>query len=121
MSTPDGSNLTAKTLIGNAIKNNQGQSLGKVDDFMLDLEGGRVAYAVVNYGGVMGMGNKLLAVPWNAFELDTNDHTFILNIDREVLSSAEGFDKKNWPNAADRDWGQRTHQHYGTQPYWEEQ
>ena len=118
--TPEGRNLTAKTLIGNPVKNRQGEALGKVQDFMLDLESGRIAYAVVSYGGVMGLGGKLFAVPWSAFALDTNDHTFVLNVDRDVLSSAEGFDKKDWPNVADRDWGGRIHHHYGTRPYWDE-
>jgi sporulation protein YlmC with PRC-barrel domain len=119
--TPEGRNLTAKTLIGETVKNRQGESLGNVQDFMLDLEGGRIAYAVLSFGGVLGMGAKLFAVPWNAFELDTNDKTLVLEIDRDVLSNAEGFDKNNWPNVADREWGQRIHNHYGTTPYWEAQ
>ena len=121
VSTPEGRNLTAKTLIGNRVKNVQGEALGKVEDFMLDLEAGRIAYAVVNYGGLMGVGNKLFAVPWNAFKLDTDDHTFVLEVERDVLDSAEGFDKNNWPDMADRDWGRRTHEHYGARPYWDEQ
>ena len=121
VSTPEGRNLTAKTLIGNRVKNAQGEALGKVEDLMLDLDAGRIAYAVVNYGGVMGVGSKLFAVPWNAFKLDTDDHTFVLEVKRDVLDSAEGFDKNNWPDAADRDWGRRTHEHYGARPYWDEQ
>ena len=121
VSTPEGRNLTAKTLIGNRVKNVQGEALGKVEDLMLDLEAGRIAYAVVNYGGVMGVGNKLFAVPWSAFTLDTDDHTFVLEVERDVLDSDEGFDKNNWPDAADRDWGRRTHEHYGARPYWDEQ
>ena len=93
VSTPEGRNLTAKTLIGNRVKNAQGEALGKVEDLMLDLEAGRIAYAVVNYGGVMGVGNKLFAVPWSAFTLDTDDHTFVLEVGRDVLDSDEGFDK----------------------------
>jgi sporulation protein YlmC with PRC-barrel domain len=116
MTIPEGRNLTAKTLIGDPVKNRQGEGLGTVQDFMLDLEGGRIAYAVVSYGGALGMGNKLFAVPWNAFQLDTNDQTLILEVDRDVLNNAEGFDKNNWPNVADRDWGQRIHNHYGTVP-----
>jgi hypothetical protein len=68
----------------------------------------------------MGVGNKLFAVPWNAFQIDTNDKTLVLEVDRDVLNNAEGFDKNNWPNVADRDWGQRIHQHYGATPYWDQ-
>ncbi|ADI14018.1 PRC-barrel domain-containing protein [Truepera radiovictrix] len=120
MRTPEGRNLTAKTLIGDNIRNSQGENLGNVQDLMIDLEGGKIAYVVVSYGGFLGMGDKLFAVPWNAFRLDAENHNFILDVDQEVLKNAEGFDKNNWPNVADRDWGQRVHQHYGTRPYWDE-
>jgi sporulation protein YlmC with PRC-barrel domain len=120
MRTPEGRNLTAKTLIGDNIRNSQGENLGNVQDLMIDLEGGKIAYVVVSYGGFLGMGDKLFAVPWNAFRLDADNHNFILDVDQDVLKNAEGFDKNNWPNVADRDWGQRVHQHYGTRPYWDE-
>ena len=121
MTTPEGRNLTAKTLIGDGVRNSQGENLGTVEDFMFDLEGGKIAYVVVSHGGVLGMGEKLFAVPWNAFRLDTQKHSLVLDVDKELLKNAEGFDKGNWPNVADHDWGQRTHQHYGTRPYWDEQ
>lgn len=121
MTTPEGRNLTAKTLIGDDVKNSQGENLGTVQDFMFDLEGGRIAYAVVSYGGTFGMGNKLFAVPWNAFRLDAESNNLLLDVDQDVLKNAEGFDKDNWPNVADRDWGQRTHKHYGATPYWVDQ
>jgi hypothetical protein len=82
--------------------------------------GGRVAYAVVSYGGVMGMGDKLFAIPWSAFRLDTDNKAFVLDVDKETLKNAEGFDKSNWPNTADRTWGQRIHEQYGVTPYWDE-
>lgn len=121
MTTPEGRNLTAKTLIGDKVRNDQGEDLGTVEDFMLDLERGRIAYAVVSHGGVLGMGNKLFAIPWNAFRLDAENHAFILNVDKDRLKNAEGFDKNNWPNVADRDWGRRTHDYYDTTPFWEAQ
>ncbi len=119
MTTPEGRNLTAKTLMGNNVKNSQGENLGMVEDFMLDLEGGRIAYAVVSHGGVLGVNQKLFAIPWSAFRLDSENHAFILDVDKEVLKSAEGCDKNNWPNVADRSWGQRTHEYYGATPYWD--
>lgn len=120
MKTPEGRNLTAKTLIGDDVKNSHGEKLGTIQDFMFDLEGGRIAYAVVSYGGTFGLGNKLFAVPWNTFRLDAKNHNLLLDVDQEVLKNAEGFDKNNWPNVADRSWGLRTHQHYSTAPYWDQ-
>jgi hypothetical protein len=64
------------------------------------------------------MGNKLFAIPWDAFTLDTDEHSFILNVPKDRLESAPGFDKDDWPDFADRKWGQTIHSYYGTRPYW---
>jgi sporulation protein YlmC with PRC-barrel domain len=120
MTTPEGRNLTAKTLIGDDVKNSQGENLGTVEDFMFDLERGRIAYAVVSHGGVLGVNKKLFAIPWNAFRLDAENHAFVLNVAKETLKNAEGFDKDNWPNTADLSWGQHTHEYYGATPYWDQ-
>ena len=120
MTTPEGRNLTAKTLIGDDVRNTQGETLGSVQDFMLDLQGGRVAYVVVSHGGVLGVGDKLFAVPWGAFSLDAEKRSLILDVDKDRLKNAEGFDKSNWPNSADRSWGQQVHDYYGLSPYWDE-
>lgn len=120
MTTPKGRNLTAKTLIGDYVSNPQGERLGMVEDFMLDLESGRVAYIVVSYGTLSNLKDKLFAVPWKAFRLDTQGHRLILDVDESVLKNAEGFDQANWPNTFDRDWEQHLHQQYGVKPYWED-
>jgi len=98
--------LTAKTLIGNSVKNERKEDLGTIEDFMLDLRTGRVAYAVLSFGGFLGMGDKLFAVPWSAMRLDMNDHVFILNVPKERLKQAPGFDKDEWPDIADMKWQQ---------------
>jgi sporulation protein YlmC with PRC-barrel domain len=113
MTTPEGRNLTAKTLIGDGVRNSQGENLGTVEDFMIDLEGGRIGYAVVSHGGVLGVGEKLFAVPWNAFRLDTKTHSFVLDVDKDVLKNAEGFDKEHWPNIADLAWRRGVDEYYG--------
>jgi len=110
--------LSASTLIGDAVHNNAGENLGKVEELMLDLEKGRIAYAVLSFGGFLGMGNKLFAIPWDAFSLDTDEHAFMLNVPKDRLENAPGFDKDNWPDFADRTWGQTIHSYYGTRPYW---
>lgn len=120
MATPEGRNLTAKTLIGNKVTNARGEDLGHLEDLMIDLETGSVAYAVLSYGGILGYGDKLFAVPWRALSLDAKNKTLHLDVERETLKQAEGFDKHHWPNTADRAWGQRLHAQYGVTPYWEE-
>ena len=96
--------LSASTLKGDAVKNLQNEDLGEIEEFMIDLDTGRVAYCVLSFGGVLGIGNKLFAVPWSALTLDTDRHCFILNASKERLKNAPGFDKNDWPDMADPAW-----------------
>jgi hypothetical protein len=112
--------LSAGTLKGDRVRNPAGDDLGKIEDIMLDVRSGRVAYAVLTFGGFLGMGNKLFAIPWQALTLNERDHEFILDVDKGVLENAPGFDKDNWPDMADPDWGKQMYNYYGYEPYWEE-
>jgi sporulation protein YlmC with PRC-barrel domain len=112
--------LSASTLEGDSVRNSAGEDLGKIEDIMVDIPTGRVAYAVLSFGGFLGIGNKLFAVPWAALTLDEDAHEFILNVDKAVLESAPGFDKDSWPDMADPSWGEQIHSHYGFRPYWDE-
>ncbi len=111
--------LSASTLEGDSVKNMAGEDLGVVDEIMIDIPSGRVAYAVISFGGVLRMGNKLFAVPWNALKVDEDEKCFILNVDKQTLENAPGFDKDNWPDMADVSWGSQIYKHYNTTPYWE--
>jgi len=111
--------LSASTLAGDSVRNAEGEDLGKVDELMIDIPSGRVAYAVLSFGGVLRMGNKLFAVPWSALSVDEDEKCFILNVDRSTLENAPGFDKDNWPDMADPAWVSRIFEHYGETPYWE--
>ncbi len=112
--------LSASTLTGDKVKNLCGEDIGKVDELMIDLEAGRIAYVVLSYGGVLKMGNKLFAIPWNAFQIDEDQKAFVLDMDKQRFENAPGFDKDNWPDMADRTWGASIYEFYGTRPYWEE-
>ena len=111
--------LSATTIIGDKVINPQGEHLGEIKELMIDLDLGRVAYAVLSFGGVMGLGEKLFAVPFQALQLRPDRHEFVLNVDKEKLKKAPGFDKNNWPSTADRTWGAQIHKYYGCEPYWE--
>ncbi len=71
---------------------------------MLDMRSGKIAYAVLSSGGFLGMGNKLFAVPWNALKLDSVNKRFVLNVEKDSLKDAPGFDKGAWPDMADTTW-----------------
>jgi sporulation protein YlmC with PRC-barrel domain len=106
--------MSASSLLGNDVYNLQDEDLGDVKEFMLDMRTGKVAYAVLSFGGFLGMGEKLFAVPWAALTLDTVNKRFTLNVNKERLESAPGFDADNWPNMADPEWATGIHSCYGT-------
>lgn len=109
--------MGANTLDGNDVYNKQDEDLGDVKEIMLDVPSGRVAYAVLSFGGFLGMGDKLFAVPWSALTLDTVKHRFVLDVSKERLKEAPGFDKDEWPDMADRTWMKDVHAYYGVTPY----
>src|ERR1051325_3934046 len=85
--------LAADTLTGDKVVNRQKEDLGTIEHLMIDVETGRVAYAVLSFGGFLGMGDKLFAIPWSALAIDTGGKQFILEVDKNLLESAPGFDK----------------------------
>ena len=111
--------MSADTLEGNDVRNPQGEDLGKIEHIMIDVLNGRVAYAVLSFGGVFGIGDKLFAIPWTALQLDTDNKCFVLSTSKDRLKQAEGFDKDHWPSMADQRWATGVHQFYSARPYWE--
>lgn len=109
--------MGANTLNGNDVYNLKEEDLGDIKEIMLDMRSGRVSYAVLSFGGFLGMGDKLFAVPWNALTLDTVNKRFTLNVDKDRLASAPGFDQDKWPDMSDPTWAQGIHSYYGTTPY----
>jgi sporulation protein YlmC with PRC-barrel domain len=109
--------MGADTLLGNDVYNLKDEDLGDIKEIMLDMRTGRVSYAVLSFGGFLGMGEKLFAVPWSALTLDTVNKRFTLDADKERLETAPGFDADSWPNMADTTWEKTIHDYYGTQPY----
>ena len=108
--------MGADTLLGNDVYNKDGEDLGDIKEFMFDMASGKVAYAVLSFGGVLGLGDKLFAVPWPALKLDTENKRFTLDVLKETLKDAPGFDKDNWPTISDKTWAGGIHKFYAT-PY----
>ena len=111
--------LSASTLTGDNVVNAKDEKLGTIVELMIDLDKGCIAYAVLSFGGFLGMGDKLFAIPWNAFTVDTIEKRLVLNVAKERLEMAPGFDKNNWPNMADQTWGAKIYSYYGSKPFWE--
>ncbi len=102
-----GANIRASQLHGLNIQNPDGKSVGEIQDLVINANNGRVQYAAVTYGGFLGLGDKMFAVPFEAFKCrpnpeDKNEHVVVLNVSQEQLEGAQGFDQDHWPNFADR-------------------
>ena len=109
--------LSTSTLSHDDVRNPQGEHLGEIKDFMLDLDNGRIAYAVLSFGGFLGIGDKLFALPWNMMRVDTKAKCFVVDVTKEQLEAAPGFDKDNWPQHPDFSFVDSVYTHYGYQPY----
>lgn len=108
--------LSATTLIGDKVTNTAGENLGDIKDLMIDLDSGCVRYAVIDFGGFLGVGDKYFAVPWRALTVDQKNECIVFDIEKERLENAPGFDKDNWPDMANDEWAKEVHAFYGVEP-----
>jgi len=112
-----GSVIRASQMHGLNIQNSQGKSVGEIQELVIDANHGRVNYAAVSYGGFLGFGDKLFAVPFEAFRCqqnpdDKDEHIVVLNVTQEQLEGAKGFDQEHWPNFADRQFTNGLYERY---------
>ena len=112
--------LPARKITGSKVLSTAGEELGNLKDVVVDLDEGRITYAVLSFGGFLGLGDKLFAIPWEALIMDMEENTFILDVDKEALKHAPGFDKESWPNdnQYEAGWLLEIYDYYGYSPYW---
>jgi len=110
--------LSASTINGTSVVNSAGEDLGKIEELMIDLNTGQIAYAVLSFGGFLGLGDKLFAIPFEALQVDTENEVIVFDVDKQTLENAPGFDKDNWPDTAERTWLVGVYEYYGYNPYW---
>jgi len=111
--------VPASKIIGETVVNRQGDKVGKIYELVIDAKKNRVAYAVLSHGSLLGMGDKLFAMPWEAFEFSTTEHKLILNVDNDKLKTAPGFEKEDkWPDFSDTLWGESIYNYYGYVAPW---
>jgi sporulation protein YlmC with PRC-barrel domain len=112
--------LSASTITGDKVRNSGGDDLGHLEEIVIDLEGGRVSYAVLASGGFLGLGDKFFAIPWDLLTVDTDNKELVLDVSKETIQNAPGFDKDNWPDTTDRSWIVDVYRYYGREPYWDD-
>lgn len=110
--------LSAGTLTGDEIRNKADEKLGTVEEIMIDLDQGRIAYVVMAADGFLGIGDKYFAVPWSLLEIDTENHDVVVDLDKETIEDAPGFDKDNWPDPSEVGWLNEVYVYYDVEPYW---
>jgi sporulation protein YlmC with PRC-barrel domain len=93
--------LTASSIIGDSVENPEGEDLGKIDNLMINLNTGKVEYAVLEFGSFLGIGGKLFAIPFSELNLDPDRELFILSREKEYLKQTPGFDRAHWPDTND--------------------
>ena len=108
----------ASELLSRKVTNNANEHLGKIEDIVIDADSGRILYAVLSFGGFLGVGDKLFAIPWEALKLNEDRKCFILGIEKERLQNAPGFDKDNWPDMANPRWSENIYNYYGYKAAW---
>lgn len=111
--------LSASSLSGTKVVNLQNEDIGDIKELMIDWKNGKVVYAVLSFGGFLGMGDKLFAIPLESFKFMSadNDEFAMLNVNKERLENAPGFNKDQWPQNADYTFIDSVYSHYGYEPY----
>jgi hypothetical protein len=110
--------VKASSVIGTSVVDPQDESLGNIKEIVIDPSSGRVAYAVVSFGGFLGLGEKLFAIPFGAFKYNVTTNKYILNVPKEHLKEAPGFDSDHWPAMSDEQWNRDVHAYYEYAPFW---
>jgi sporulation protein YlmC with PRC-barrel domain len=111
--------VKASSMIGTDVVNPKGENLGEVKEVVIDPRSGKVAYAVVSFGGFLGMGEKLFAIPFASFKYNVEKNEYVLNVTKERLKAAPGFDADHWPEMKEEQWNRDVYKYYERSPYWE--
>lgn len=114
--TTEGQQINAfmvEKIIGSKVMNLKGEALGKIENLVVDIDTGRIVYAVLESGGFLGIGDKLLPVPWTSLAALPSEGIFFLNRSKEQMEQAPAFDRKNLPDMGDMSWGANVFKYYG--------
>lgn len=122
-----GSSVRASKLIGMNIENSQEKNVGEINDIVMNSRTGEIQYLAVTYGGFLGVGNKMFAVPFEAVRVtkdpddpnDPDDYVLVLDVTQKQLEGAKGFDEDHWPNFADKSFTDELYKRYNVRHNWD--
>lgn len=107
--------ISSRKVQGTKVVNPAGEDLGRIEDIMIDKVSGRAVYAVLSFGGFLGMAEKHFALPWSALTFAPEREAYIVKIDKDILQRAPGFERDAAPDLSDPDWGRRIQDYYGAE------
>jgi hypothetical protein len=110
--------ISSDKVEGTAVYNGQDRKLGSVRNFMVDKISGQVAYAIMSFGGFLGIGEKYHPLPWRVLTYDERLGGYVVDLDRDRLEGAPAYESSYDPNWADRSYGNRIDDYYGVPTYW---
>ena len=110
--------ISAHKVEGTKVYSAEGDHLGEIQDVMIDKISGNVAYAVMSFGGFLGIGEKYHPLPWSALDYDVDAGGYVVNLSRDQLEGGPTFDAGKTPRWGDRDYETKLHDYYGLPPYW---
>lgn len=106
---------------GSDVYNQANEKIGRIDDIAIDKRSGKVAYAILSFGGLLGMGEKHQPLPWSALTYDTAKGGYVVDVTAELLRLApklETSDLSGWDDTGSRDEFFAYYAPYGARPYW---
>ncbi len=110
--------ISADKVEGTNVYNGTGDKLGSIDNVMIDKQTGKVAYAMMSFGGFLGLGEKYHPLPWSLLKYDTGKGGYLVNLDKRTLEGAPMYGENDTINWEDQAWGKKVHDYYGVPPYW---
>lgn len=105
--------LKASTVVGMKVQSTEGKKLGEIKDLVIDPADGSIGYAVLDFGGFLGIGDKYFAVPWEALQWRADHKAIVLDVSKKDLKQAPGFDKNNWPDLGSEEQALVIYEYYG--------
>ena len=110
--------ISADKVEGTSVYNAAGVKLGAIDKVMIDKQTGKVAYAMLSFGGFLGLGEKYHPLPWSVLKYDTGKGGYLVDLDKRTLEGAPMYGQGDTINWEDEVWAKKVHDYYGVPPYW---
>ena len=110
-------NIRASRVEGTEVYNRTGEHLGQIDDLVIGKRDGEVKYAIMAFGGFLGIGGEYHPVPWSALTYDQEKGGYVVDMTSEQLRDAPHYAPQKEPDWADPAYGRRINEYYGTPPF----